>query len=149
MAKYLFHGAYTLDGIRGVMKEGGTSRRDAVSRLIGGLGGTLESFYFAFGSDDFYITVDLPDNVTAAAIAMTVGAAAQNATNTQRPTCGVIALGIRPEPPCDSSRFVGHSEIFRRPESLDLAVIWPRSRLSGNCARSCGDPIRKGSPKAH
>ena len=40
MAKYLFHGAYTLDGIRGVMKEGGTSRRDAVSRLIGGLGGT-------------------------------------------------------------------------------------------------------------
>ena len=41
---------------------------------------------------------------------MTVGAAAQNATNTQRPTCGVIALGIRPEPPCDSSRFVGHSE---------------------------------------
>jgi len=82
MAKYLFHGAYTLDGIRGVMKEGGTSRRDAVSRLIGGLGGTLESFYFAFGSDDFYITVDLPDNVSAAAIAMTVGAAGGASSDT-------------------------------------------------------------------
>jgi uncharacterized protein with GYD domain len=74
MAKYLFHGSYTVEGIKGVRKEGGTGRRQAVSALAQSVGGSLESFYFAFGGDDFYAVVDLPDNTRAAAVATAVAA---------------------------------------------------------------------------
>ena len=43
--------------------------------MVEDLGGTLECFYFAFGDDDVYTIADLPDNTTAAAVSMTVGAA--------------------------------------------------------------------------
>jgi len=74
MPKYLLKAAYGPDGVAGVMKEGGTGRRDAVEKLVANLGGTLESFHFAFGDVDAYVIVDLPDNKTAAAVALTVNA---------------------------------------------------------------------------
>src|SRR3954451_21348171 len=74
MAKYLIHGSYSVDGIAGVVKAGGTSRVKAVEALVASVGGTMESFYFSFGKDDFYTIVDAPNNVSAAAVAMTVGA---------------------------------------------------------------------------
>jgi uncharacterized protein with GYD domain len=72
MPKYMVKASYTTDGVKGVLKEGGSGRRDTIAKLIEGLGGTMESFYFAFGDDDVYVTADLPDNVTAAAIALAV-----------------------------------------------------------------------------
>ena len=74
MPKYLITGGYSLDGIKGVMAEGGSGRRDAVAKLATSIGGSVESFHFAFGSDDVYIIADLPSNEAAAAVAMTVGA---------------------------------------------------------------------------
>ena len=73
MAKYLFKASYTPEGIKGVMKEGGSSRVNAVEKTVAGLGGTLESFYFAFGATDVFVTVDLPDHATAVAFAAAVG----------------------------------------------------------------------------
>ena len=70
MAKYMFTGTYSLDGLQGVLKEGGSGRRKASQRVFEAAGGKLESYYFTFGSDDFVAIVDLPDNVTAAAISM-------------------------------------------------------------------------------
>ena len=67
MSKYLISGSYVDDGIKGLLKEGGTKRKEAVEQLIGSLGGTVESVHFAFGDDDFFIIVDVPDNVKAAA----------------------------------------------------------------------------------
>ena len=75
MAKYLFKASYTREGIQGVLKEGGTGRRDAVEKLTKGMGGSLESFYFAFGGTDAYVVTDLPDNASAAAVALAVNAA--------------------------------------------------------------------------
>jgi uncharacterized protein with GYD domain len=72
MPKYLVKASYATEGVKGVVKEGGSSRRDTVAKVIEGLGGTMESFYFAFGDDDVYATADLPDNVAAAAIALAV-----------------------------------------------------------------------------
>ena len=72
MAKYLITGSYTQSGIKGVLGEGGSGRRTAVEKLATSVGGSLESFYFGFGGDDFYVTVDLPGNEAAAAVAMTV-----------------------------------------------------------------------------
>jgi uncharacterized protein with GYD domain len=74
MAKFLIKASYNVTGIKGVMKEGGTSRVAAVSKALSGLGGSVESFYFAFGGDDVYVTVDAPDNGAAAAMAAAVGA---------------------------------------------------------------------------
>ena len=75
MAKFLITGSYTVAGIKGVLEEGGTSRVAAVRKAIVASGGTLESFYFGFGGDDFYVTADLPGNEAAAAVAMNVAAA--------------------------------------------------------------------------
>jgi len=74
MPKYLFTGSYTAEGSRGVLSEGGTGRRAAVDKLVASLNGTVEGFYFAFGSDDYFVIVDLPGNAEAAAAALTVGA---------------------------------------------------------------------------
>ena len=74
MAKYLVIASYTAEGMKGVVEKGGTARREAVEKLLTDLGGTVESFYFAFGDADAYVTVDLPDNIGAAAVGMTVGA---------------------------------------------------------------------------
>ena len=71
MSKYLITGSYTTQGVMGVMAEGGSARVAAVTKLIASLGGSVESFYFGFGGDDFYITVDLPGNTEMAAGALT------------------------------------------------------------------------------
>lgn len=74
MAKYMIEAAYSQEGLKGIAKDGGTARRTAVEAAIKGLGGRLEVFYFAFGQSDVYGIADVPDNVTAAAFALAVGA---------------------------------------------------------------------------
>jgi len=74
--------SYTADGMKGVADKGGTARREAVEKMLADLGGTVESFYFGFGEADAYIIVDLPDNASAAAIGITVGASGMVSTRT-------------------------------------------------------------------
>jgi uncharacterized protein with GYD domain len=74
MAKYLVQASYTLDGIKGVMKEGASSRKATIEKLTKSLGGSMEAFYFAFGDADVYVIVDLPNNETVAALSMAVNA---------------------------------------------------------------------------
>ena len=74
MPKFLVEASYTLDGVKGLQSAGGTSRRDAVAALAESVGGKLESFHFAFGDSDAYVIVDLPDNESATAVALTVNA---------------------------------------------------------------------------
>ena len=82
MPKYLFQASYTPQGVEGIRSKGGSSRRDAVAAVADGLGGSLESFYFAFGESDVYTVVDLPDNETATAVALTVNASGAVAVKT-------------------------------------------------------------------
>jgi len=74
MTKYLFQSNYVGEGVKGLLKEGGSSRRAAVEKAAQSMGGKLESFYFAFGDVDAHVIIDLPDNATAAAMALTVNA---------------------------------------------------------------------------
>lgn len=71
MQKYLFYGAYTPDGYKGLLAEGGRSRAEAVRMAAESMGGSLENFYFSFGENDFYVIVNLPDNVNATAFTLT------------------------------------------------------------------------------
>jgi uncharacterized protein with GYD domain len=73
VAKYLLKVSYSAEGIKGVMKEGGTSRVASVEKALSGVGGSLESFYYAFGTDDVYVIADVPDHATAMALAATIG----------------------------------------------------------------------------
>jgi len=74
MPKYLFEASYTSEGIKGLLKEGGSSRRAQVEEMIRGLGGKLEAFYYALGEPDAYTIADLPDAATAAAVSLRVNA---------------------------------------------------------------------------
>ncbi|MEA2282859.1 MAG: hypothetical protein QOK21_3466 [Solirubrobacteraceae bacterium] len=74
MPKYLVEASYTVEGVKGIQSAGGSSRRDAIAALAESVGGQLESFYFAFGERDVYTVVDLPDNESATAVALTVNA---------------------------------------------------------------------------
>ncbi len=74
MPKFLFEAMYTPEGVKGVQSAGGSARRDAIADVAESVGGKLESFYFAFGERDAYVICDLPDNESAAAVALTVNA---------------------------------------------------------------------------
>ncbi|WP_371496009.1 GYD domain-containing protein [Kitasatospora sp. NBC_00374] len=74
MPKYLIRASYTAEGAKGLLAEGGTGRRAAVENVLRPLGGTLESMYFAFGDEDLYCILDLPDQVSMAAVSLTVRA---------------------------------------------------------------------------
>jgi uncharacterized protein with GYD domain len=74
MPKYLVQASYTIEGLKGLIKEGGSKRREVVEQLIKSLGGTVEAFYFAFGDNDLYVISDVPDNVTVTAVSLTVNA---------------------------------------------------------------------------
>jgi uncharacterized protein with GYD domain len=73
MAKYLIKASYSSDGVKGILKGGGTSRVAVVTQMLANMGGSLESFYFAFGDADIYVIADLPGNADAAAVAAAVG----------------------------------------------------------------------------
>ena len=55
------------EGLKGFLKEGGSKRREATQKLVESVSGTLEAYYFAFCDNDFYVIVEVPDNVSAAA----------------------------------------------------------------------------------
>jgi uncharacterized protein with GYD domain len=74
MPKYLVNASYTQTGVQGILKEGGSSRRDFIGKLLADLGGSLEAFYFAFGDTDVVAIAELPDNEAIAALSMAVGA---------------------------------------------------------------------------
>jgi uncharacterized protein with GYD domain len=82
MSKYLIIANYTSTGVKGVLGAGGTARRAAVAGSVEKMGGSLESFYFGFGEDDAYVIVDLPDNVSAAGLAMQVAASGMASART-------------------------------------------------------------------
>ncbi|MEV6655326.1 GYD domain-containing protein [Streptomyces sp. NPDC051219] len=74
MPKYLVQASYTAEGTKGLLAEGGTGRRSAVENVVKSCGGTLESLFFAFGDGDLYCVIDLPDDVSMAAISLNVRA---------------------------------------------------------------------------
>ena len=73
MPKYLIRGSYTAGGTKGLLSEGGNSRKAAIDKLVQSVGGTLEVFYYAFGDDDVIVIADLPDDATAVALSLTAG----------------------------------------------------------------------------
>jgi uncharacterized protein with GYD domain len=82
MAKYLIAASYTADGAKGVLKDGGTKRREAAEAAIKSAGGRLEAFYFAFGDHDAFVIVDAPDHATVASASLAINASGAVRTKT-------------------------------------------------------------------
>jgi uncharacterized protein with GYD domain len=74
MPRYMIKASYTAEGVKGLAKAGGTARRAAVQKMLEGMGGTLESFYFAYGADDVFAVFELPDAASAIAAGLAVNA---------------------------------------------------------------------------
>jgi uncharacterized protein with GYD domain len=72
MPKFMFEASYSPEGTKGLLKEGGSSRKAVVAKMIEGLGGSLESFYYAMGSNDLYVIANFPDTISAATLSLTV-----------------------------------------------------------------------------
>jgi uncharacterized protein with GYD domain len=72
MPHYLGRFSYTTDAIRALVvdpQDRGAAAREAFESL----GGTLLGYWFCFGEFDGVFIAELPDNATAAAVAMAVG----------------------------------------------------------------------------
>lgn len=95
MAKFMFEARYVGEGLKGLIREGGSSRVAAVEKAAQSMGGKIEAFYYAFGDADVYVVIDLPDNAAAAALALTINA---------------------------SGNIVLKTVVLMTPEELDLAV---------------------------
>jgi uncharacterized protein with GYD domain len=74
MPKYLIQANYVGDGIKGLLKDGGSKRRAVVENLFKSMGGSIEAFYYAFGDTDLYVIGDFPDHASVSAVALTVTA---------------------------------------------------------------------------
>jgi uncharacterized protein with GYD domain len=72
MTKYLFQGTYVGQGIKGLMQEGGSKRREAVVQALESVGGSLECIYYAFGETDVLGVFDIPDDASAAALSLMI-----------------------------------------------------------------------------
>jgi uncharacterized protein with GYD domain len=75
MPRFLFEASYTVEGVKGLRRQGGSGRREAVARAAHSVGGRLEQFYFGFGDHDAFAVAELPDNQSAAAFALAVSEA--------------------------------------------------------------------------
>ena len=82
MPKFLITASYTAEGAKGVLKDGGSKRKQAAEQLVKSAGGRMEAFYFAFGGNDAYIIVDAPDNATVIATSLTVSSSGSVKTTT-------------------------------------------------------------------
>ena len=72
MAKYAVIGGYTAEAWSKMIDNPG-DRTAAVTKVLEGLGGKLESFYWSFGDDDFLGIIEVPDDTAAAAFSVAVG----------------------------------------------------------------------------
>ena len=82
MAKYLLQVNYVGEGVKGLLKEGGTSRRAAAEKAVASVGGKIDAMYFAFGRYDAYVLCEVPDMASATAMALTLNASGRVTCNT-------------------------------------------------------------------
>lgn len=95
MPKYLVQVNYTIEGAKGLLKEGGTKRRAAAQAAIESVGGRIESMYYTLGEADAIVIVEMADNASVAALS--VALAASGGTN-------------------------GRTTVLMTPEEMDAAV---------------------------
>jgi uncharacterized protein with GYD domain len=130
---FLFDASCTVQGVQGLQRVGGSSRRDAVATAVESVGGRLERFYFAFGDHDAFVIADLPNNQSVAAVALAVTAAGGASVRTVvAPDAGRSRRGRKALDRLCGCREYGH---VRRP--ADTRVRDHRAGLVAAAGRPC------------
>lgn len=73
MPSYLLQTSYTQEALSTLIKKP-QDRTEVVRKAIEKLGGKLVGFWLAFGEHDIICVVEMPNNISAAAMALAVGA---------------------------------------------------------------------------
>ncbi len=73
MASYLVQVSYTAEAIRALMAKP-QNRTAVVKKAVENLGGTLGGSWMSFGDYDLVMLVEMPNNVSAAALAIAAAA---------------------------------------------------------------------------
>ena len=73
MPSYLVQASYTAEAFAGLIKKP-QDRTEVVRKAVEKLGGKLVGFWFSFGDQDVVVVVEMPDNISAAAIAVAIAA---------------------------------------------------------------------------
>jgi len=149
MSKFLVRASYTSEGVQGLLKEGGSSRVEAVTQLTNGMGGSVECFYYAFGDDDVVGIIDMPDHASAAALSLAVnasGAVSVKATVllTAEEMDEATKKTVNYRPPANNVISVGLDGSFSGPKFIpELGITdsrrWENSTSPG-LAASCNLP---------
>lgn len=74
MPKYLARAKFNEKGLEALRSSGAASRLEAGRIGAASLGGTMECYYFAFGEDDAYTILDLPDDEAATSLSVAANA---------------------------------------------------------------------------
>ena len=74
MSKFLLRASYLPEGVKGLLRDGGTDRRSTIEELVRNVGGSVEAFYYTFGADEVYAIADFPDHASAVAVSARVDA---------------------------------------------------------------------------
>jgi uncharacterized protein with GYD domain len=72
VARYLWKVSYTVEGAKGLLKDGGTVRQAEMRKVVKQAGGKLEAFYFALGESDAYMIAELRDSASVAAVSLAI-----------------------------------------------------------------------------
>lgn len=74
MPRYLWQVSYTAEGARGLLEQGGSARRAAITEMVESVGGRVEACYFTLGHDDLIVLGEVPDEAAAAALSLRTAA---------------------------------------------------------------------------
>ncbi|MGA7108734.1 MAG: GYD domain-containing protein [Terracidiphilus sp.] len=72
MPSYLVQASYTVEALATLMKKP-QDRTEVVRKTIEKLGGKLVGLWLSFGDQDIVAVMELPNNVSAAAVALAIG----------------------------------------------------------------------------
>ena len=72
MSSYLIQVSYTVESVASLIKNP-QNRTETVRKSVKKLGGKLVGIWLSFGDSDVVVIVDMPDNASAAALALAVG----------------------------------------------------------------------------
>ena len=117
MPKFMVRASYSSESLKGLMQEDGTSRRDALKTTVESVGGTLEDFHYGFGESDLYLIVDMPDQETMAAIALTMAPPVPSPPTPRPPDPGTGRCGCQEKRQLPAPRHLATGESYSAPGS--------------------------------
>jgi len=83
MPKFMVEASYTPEGLRGVIKDKASGRRQSIVKAMESVGGKLDALYYCLGESDVIVIVDAPDLAAVTTVCFAVSATGLVRTRTR------------------------------------------------------------------